>query len=85
MAKEEITTEVDESTGEETQVVGSKKVKYSLKGANGIAESTLCWKADYMSTDHANTFNANLANDLFEDKLPSSQFSSLIIFLASSK
>ena len=71
LAKEETTTKVDETTGEETQVVGSKKVKYSLKGANGIAESTLCWKADYMSTDHANTFNANLANDLFEDKLPS--------------
>ena len=50
------------------------KVKYSLKGldANGnqlsIGESTLCWKADFMSSDHANTFNANLADTLFTDK-----------------
>ena len=58
---------IDDVTGEPI----SKKHKYSLKGASGIAESTLCWKADYMSTDHANTFNANFANDLFTDKLPS--------------
>lgn len=58
---------IDSDTGEKI----SKKHKYSLKGANGIAESTLCWKADYMSTDHANTLNANFANDLFTDKLPS--------------
>lgn len=51
----------------------TKKVKYSLKGkdANGndlsIGESTLCFKADYMSSDHANTFNANLADTLFDD------------------
>ena len=48
----------------------SKKVKYALR-ENGIGESTLCWKADYMSTDHANTFNANIANTLYstEDRL----------------
>ena len=51
-----------------------KKIKYALKGLddNGdplsIGESTLCWKADYMSTDHANTFNANIADTLFNDK-----------------
>lgn len=56
---------------------GTVKVKYSLKGlgSNGeplsIPESTLCWKGDYMSSDHANTFNANLADTLFSDKLPS--------------
>lgn len=49
------------------------KFKYSLKGykANGdpisIPESTLCWKADYMSSDHANTFNADIADTLFQD------------------
>ena len=53
--------------------IKTKKVKYSLKGkdANGndlsIGESTLCFKADYMSSDHANTFNANLADTLFDD------------------
>jgi hypothetical protein len=48
----------------------SKKVKYALRDG-GIEESTLCWKADYMSTDHANTFNANIANTLYstEDRL----------------
>ena len=50
------------------------KVKYALKGkdANGnnlsVPESTLCFKVDYMSTDHANTFNANIADTLFNDK-----------------
>lgn len=53
--------------------VKTKKVKYSLKGkdANGndlsIGESTLCYKIDFMSSDHANTFNANLADTLFGD------------------
>ena len=53
--------------------VKTKKIKYSLKGkdASGndlsIGESTLCFKADYMSSDHANTFNANLADTLFDD------------------
>ena len=48
----------------------SKKVKYALRDG-GLGESTLCWKADYMSTDHANTFNANIANTLYstEDRL----------------
>lgn len=56
---------------------GTSKVKYSLKGldSNGealsIPESTLCWKGDYMSSDHANTFNANLADTLFRDIQPS--------------
>lgn len=50
------------------------KVKYALKGKdkNGndlsIGESTLCFKIDYMSTDHANTFNANIADTLYNDK-----------------
>lgn len=53
--------------------VKTKKVKYSLKGkdASGndlsIGESTLCYKMDFMSSDHANTFNANLADTLFDD------------------
>ena len=48
----------------------SKKVKYKLPevGVKG-KESTLCWKADYMSTDHANTFNANVADTLFTDPM----------------
>lgn len=52
----------------------TKKVKYVLKGydengnPNSIGESTLCFKMDYMSTDHANTFNANIADTLFKDK-----------------
>lgn len=55
-----------------------EKVKYSLKGKDpvtgadlAIGESTLCWKGDYMSSDHANTFNANLADTLFGDILVS--------------
>ena len=57
----------------------TKKVKYSLKGkdADGndisIGESTLCWKGDYMSSDHANTFNANLADTLFDDTTEAQQ------------
>ena len=58
--------------------IEKKKVKYSLKGKDpdtgadlSIGESTLCWKGDYMSSDHANTFNANLADTLFNDVLPS--------------
>lgn len=53
---------------------GTEKVKYSLKGKGedgndlSIPESTLCWKGDYMSSDHANTFNANLADTLYQDK-----------------
>lgn len=59
----------------ETTPAQIKKVKYSINGyddegnALGTEESTLCWKADYMSTDHANTYNANIADDLFSDKL----------------
>jgi len=55
----------------------SSKFKYALKGldeegnALSIPESTLCWKADFMSSDHANTFNANLADTLFTDITPS--------------
>lgn len=57
--------------------IESKKLKYSLKGKDSednelsIGESTLCWKGDYMSSDHANTFNANLADVLFGDVLDS--------------
>lgn len=56
-----------------------EKVKYSLKGLNAegealsIPESTLCWKGDYMSSDHANTFNAGLADTLFTDKTPAQE------------
>lgn len=59
----------------ETTPAQIKKVKYSLKGYNndgtpkGTEESTLCWKADFMSTDHANTYNANIADELFSDEL----------------
>ena len=59
----------------EAKSAGIVKVPYSLKGydnngnALGIEESTFCWKADYMSTDHANTYNANIADSLFTDKL----------------
>ena len=58
----------------ETTPAQIKKVKYSLKGYNddgtpkGTEESTLCWKADYMSTDHANTYNANIADTLFTNE-----------------
>ncbi len=51
-----------------------KKAKYSLKGKDAegndlsVPESTFCYKIDYMSTDHANTFNANIADTLFADK-----------------
>lgn len=51
----------------------TKKIKYSLKGKDAagnelsIGESTLCYKMDFMSSDHANTFNANLADTLFDD------------------
>lgn len=50
------------------------KVKYALKGKDdagsslSVPESTLCWKADYMSTDHANTYNANFVDDLFTEQ-----------------
>lgn len=62
----------------------TKKVKYALKGKTesgeslSIGESTLCWKADYMSSDHANTFNANLADMLFTDKTPAQQNDPLV-------
>jgi len=57
----------------------TKKVKYSLKGKDvagnelSIGESTLCYKIDFMSSDHANTFNANLADTLFDDVTASQQ------------
>ena len=66
----------------ETAPAEIKKVKYSLKGKDehgediGVAESTLCWKADYMSTDHANTYNANIADGLFSDVLPGASWGS---------
>ena len=66
----------------ETSPAEIKKVKYSLKGKDehgediGTAESTLCWKADYMSTDHANTYNANIADGLFSDVLPGASWGS---------
>lgn len=66
----------------ETSPAEIKKVKYSLKGKDengediGAAESTLCWKADYMSTDHSNTFNANIADKLFTDVLPGASWGS---------
>ena len=71
------TVEIDGQTYKvvtETTPAEIKKVKYCLKGKDdegndlGTAESTLCWKADYMSTDHANTFNANVADGLFNNR-----------------
>lgn len=47
----------------------SSKYKYKIPGSKGKGESTLCWKADYMSTDHANTYNANIADSLFTQSL----------------
>lgn len=44
--------------------------KWSHSGPKSTEESTLCWKADYMSTDHANTYNANWAETLFTDDSP---------------
>lgn len=67
------------SDGQPTGKYVTKKVKYSLKGKDSegndlsIGESTLCYKIDYMSTDHANTFNANLADTLYADKTMSQQ------------
>lgn len=75
LAKGKEGTEVYDSDDPETrQVIAyteSSKVKYALRGSAGSGDSTLCWKADYMSTDHANTFNANIANTLYtpEDRL----------------
>lgn len=54
---------------EEKGTIVTEKVKYAIK-KGGIAESTLCWKADYMSTDHANTFNANLADQIMSTIAP---------------
>ena len=39
------------------------KYKYALEPGR-TKESTFCWKGDYMSSDHANTFNANWADAL---------------------
>lgn len=67
----EVKTKVDD---EGKAVTKTKKVKYSLKGKDSdgrdlsIGESTLCFKSDFMSSDHANTFNANLADTLFDVK-----------------
>lgn len=75
LAKGKEGTEVYDSDDPETrQVIAyteSSKFKYALRGSAGSGDSTLCWKADYMSTDHANTFNANIANTLYtpEDRL----------------
>lgn len=43
------------------------KYKYALEPGR-VKESTFCWKGDYMSSDHANTFNANWA-DALESRL----------------
>jgi len=67
---------VTDDEGKTSEV--KKKIKYALKGLNAdgtaksVPESTLCYKIDYMSTDHANTFNANIADTLFNDKQPGS-------------
>lgn len=49
------------TTGNSTYPSASAGTAYS------IPESTLCWKGDYMSSDHANTFNANLADTIYQD------------------
>ena len=64
--QEELDPETNEPTGRYKK---SEKVKYKIPGSKGKGESTLCWKADYMSTDHANTFNANIADSLFSESL----------------
>lgn len=54
-----------------------ENIKFSLQGYNedgtpkGIEETQFCWKADFMSTEHANTFNAMLANELYTTPLES--------------
>lgn len=48
------------------------------KIALSIPVSTLCWKADYMSSDHANTFNANIADNLFNKDTAAQQTNPLI-------
>lgn len=59
-------------TYDESGDIITKKFKYDIKdGGGGVAVSTLCWKADYMSTDHANTFNANLAEEIATTVAPS--------------
>lgn len=54
--------------GDGTQ--SSKKVKYKLKGDDSIGESTLCYKIDYMSPGHENTYNANMGSMQFEELVP---------------
>ncbi len=62
-----------------TDPTKSEKVKYPIDGyddqgnALSTKESTLCFKMDFMSTDHANTFNANLADTLYKDREPGSK------------
>lgn len=79
---EDGTPQIEEKDG--VKKIKTKKVKYSLKGkdADGndlsIGESTLCFKADFMSSDHANTFNANLADSLFDDVLEAQQVDSRV-------
>lgn len=51
----------------------AKKYKYVLKEGSSIGESTLCWKADVMSSDHANTVNAVYFEDFFTEKIPPAQ------------
>lgn len=65
--------ELDEN-GVETGHYVTEKYKHSLKGQDAegndlsIPESTLCYKIDYMSPDHPNTFNANMVDAMFEEK-----------------
>lgn len=58
----------DEETGE--KIKESRKVKYKLKGDDSIGESTLCYKIDYMSPGHENTYNANMGSMQFEELVP---------------
>lgn len=67
-----------------TDPTKSEKVKYPIDGYNdqggalSTKESTLCFKMDFMSTDHANTFNSNLADTLFKDKEPGSMIQNTV-------
>lgn len=43
-----------------------------------IGETTLCWKADMMSPDHANTVNANWFSDFLKDPTPPQEQNSFV-------
>lgn len=61
---------VKNSSGVVEIMNGEEVAPLQKEGANWIGESTLCWKADVMSPDHANTVNATWFESFFEEKYP---------------